>query len=323
MSIEQIKDFLRNKPGYLKEGGKRLSKRLSGSTISQCKQAIREINAELPGKDRKSFKLALNESWKPKKIKRLFYDIETSYNIGWFWRAGYNQTITHDQIIHERAIITIAWKWEGEDQVYCKEWNNGCDKELIETFISLMNEADEIVGHNVERYDTAFIMTRALKHGILTLPKYKQFDTLKKAKYHFNFNSNKLDYIASFLGLGGKYKHSGLSMWNDIVMYDVFGKGSKEQRNTSMKEMVHYNMIDVALTEEVFQRLRLYSTHETHHGVILGKPKFTCPNDGSENVELIKTVVTAAGTIKRLMHCNDCGQQYFISNRDYLNFLKT
>jgi len=75
MSIEQIKDFLRNKPGYLKEGGKRLSKRLSGSTISQCKQAIREINAELPGKDRKSFKLALNESWKPKKIKRLFYDI--------------------------------------------------------------------------------------------------------------------------------------------------------------------------------------------------------------------------------------------------------
>jgi DNA polymerase III epsilon subunit-like protein len=164
-------------------------------------------------------------------------------------------------------------------------------------------------------------MTRALKHGILTLPKYKHFDTLKKAKYHFNFNSNKLDYIATFLGLGSKYKHSGMKMWDDIILYDLFKQGTKEDRVASMNEMLYYNMIDVALTEEVYQRLRLYSTHETHHGVMLGKPKFTCPNDGSENVELIKTVVTAAGTIKKLMKCNDCGQQYYISNSEYLKFI--
>ncbi|HRZ86159.1 MAG TPA: ribonuclease H-like domain-containing protein [Candidatus Paceibacterota bacterium] len=323
MQLKQIKEFLRNRPGYLKEGGKRLSKRLEGSTIAQCKQAIREVNSELPGKGSKTFKLVLNESLQPTKIKRLFYDIETSYNIGKFWRAGYNLNINHNDIIHERAILTIAWKWEGDDTVHFETWNNGDDKELVQKFVNLMYEADELVGHNIERYDTAFIMTRALKHGILALPKYKQFDTLKKAKYHFNFNSNKLDYIATLLGLGGKYKHSGMSMWDDIILYDLFKMGTKEKRNAAMGEMIYYNCIDVALTEEVFNRLRLYSTHETHHGVLLGKPKFTCPNDGSENVELIKTVVTAAGTIKRLMRCNDCGQQYFISNKDYLNFLKT
>lgn len=319
MKLENIKQFLRNKPGYLKEGGQRLANKLNLKptieNVEKCKLAIREISKEL-------YTVQENLENPNKKIKRLFYDIETSYNIGKFWRAGYNLNINHDDIIHERAILTIAWKWEGEDKVNFETWNNGDDKELVQKFVNLMYEADELVGHNIERYDTAFIMTRALKHGILALPKYKQFDTLKKAKYHFNFNSNKLDYIATLLGLGGKYKHSGMSMWDNIILYDLFKIGTKEQRDTSMDEMIYYNCIDVALTEEVFNRLRLYTTHETHHGVLLGKPKFTCPNDGSENVELVKTIVTSTGTLKRLMKCNDCGQQYFISNKDYLNFLK-
>lgn len=320
MNKEEIKNFLRSKPGYLKEGGKRLSKRLKGTTIAQCKQAIREVNSELPGKGFSSFKVNLNQS---NKIKRLFYDIETSYNIGWFWRAGYNQNITYDQIIHERAIMTIAWKWEGQDEVHYKSWSNGCDKELVETFINLMNEADELVGHNIERYDTSFILTRAIKHGILALPKYKQYDTLKKAKHHFNFNSNRLDYIAKFLGLDGKYKHSGIEMWDKIIHYDLFKKGSLEERNKAMEEMIYYNCIDVVLTEDVFNRLRLYTNPETHHGVLMNKPKFTCPNDGSENVELFKTQVTASGTVKRIMKCNDCNQFFTISNKDYLKFINS
>ena len=38
-------------------------------------------------------------------MKRLFVDIETSPNIGLFWRAGYKQTITPDSIIEERKVI--------------------------------------------------------------------------------------------------------------------------------------------------------------------------------------------------------------------------
>lgn len=313
MNLQEIKEFLRNKPGYLKEGKNRLANKLNVSPKMAYK-ALKEI--------RKEFKIKTVYKNKPQKIKRLFYDIETSYNIGKFWRSGYNQTIQPNDIIHERAILTIAWKWEGEGKVNYMSWDNGCDKKLVETFVGLMNEADELVGHNVERYDTSFLMTRALVHNIYALPKYKQFDTLKKAKYHFNFNSNKLDYIAKLVGLNGKYNHAGMSMWDDIILYDLFKMGTVSQRNHSMKEMIHYNCMDVLLTEEVFNRLRLYSTHETHHGVLLGKPKFSCPNDGSEDVVHVKRVVTAAGTIKHLMRCNHCNQQYFISNRDYLNFLK-
>lgn len=307
MNLEEIKSFLREKKGYLKEGGKRLAKILRTKDIELCKKAIREVVQEL--------------RVPVKRAKRLFYDIETSYNIGKFWRSGYNQTIQPDDIIHERAIISISWKWEGDDNVHCMTWNKGCDKLLVQKFIELMNEADELVGHNIERYDTGFILTRALVHGILALPKYVQFDTLKKARSYFNFNSNKLDYIAKLVGLDSKYKHSGMKMWDDIVLYDLFGMGSREQRAAAMQEMTYYNMMDVLLTEEVFNRLRMYTEHEIHHGVVMGKPKFSCPNDGSENVELVKTYVTKAGTTKRIMRCNDCGQSYILSNTEYLKFL--
>ena len=51
-----------------------------------------------------------------KKRKRLFFDIETSFNIGFFWRAGYKQVITPEQIIHERKVICVSYKLEYEDK---------------------------------------------------------------------------------------------------------------------------------------------------------------------------------------------------------------
>ena len=49
-------------------------------------------------------------------MKRLFWDIETSANIGWFWQASRKQFIGPDNIIQERAIICICWKWEGKEK---------------------------------------------------------------------------------------------------------------------------------------------------------------------------------------------------------------
>ena len=57
---------------------------------------------------------AILATLQPLKPKRLFYDIETSYNIVKSWRIGYNINLNMEDIIQERAIITIAYKWEGE-----------------------------------------------------------------------------------------------------------------------------------------------------------------------------------------------------------------
>ena len=244
-------------------------------------------------------------TWKP---KRLFYDIETSYNIVKAWRAGYNLTITHEDIIHERAIISIVYKWEGEEDVTVLTWNKGCDKNVITQFVKVMAEADELVGHNIDRFDTKFVMGRALKHGILGLPKYQSTDTLKLARKHFMLNSNKLDYIAQFLGLGSKTKHRGMSMWDDIIL-----RNDKK----ALDEMIEYNIQDVHLTEEVYKKLTDYSLPKVNHTSKQTGITHSCPECGSTEASLEKTYVSPSGTKTRLMSCNSCKVNFTISNTNY------
>lgn len=252
--------------------------------------------------------LTVAPAYKP---KRLFYDIETSYNIVKAWRIGYNINLNMDDIIQERAIITIAYKWEGEEDVTVLSWNKGCDKEIIEDFVKVMAEADELVGHNVDRYDTKFIMARALKHNIPVLPKYQSTDTLKLAKKHFMLNSNKLDYIAQYLGIGHKTKHRGLSMWDDIIL-----------RNDSkaLEEMIEYNVQDVFLTEQVYHKLMEYSLPKVNHASKQTGDKHTCPQCGSVHAELHKTYISGSGTKTRLMNCLDCSTNFTINNTNYTKF---
>ena len=84
----------------------------------------------------------IHESFKPTflqpiKPKRLFYDIETSYNIVKSWRIGYNINLNMEDIIQERAIITIAYKWEGKEDVTVLSWDKGCDKKIIDKVSTL------------------------------------------------------------------------------------------------------------------------------------------------------------------------------------------
>lgn len=252
----------------------------------------------------------LREAPKVYKPKRLFYDIETSYNLVKSWRIGYNININMNDIIQERAIITVAYKWAGEEEVTVLSWDNGCDKKLIEQFMPVLAEADELVGHNVDRYDTKFITTRALKHGIKALPKYQSTDTLKLAKRHFMFNSNKLDYIAQFLGIGHKTKHRGLEMWDDIIL-----RNDKK----ALEEMIEYNIQDVFLTEEVYSKLMEYSIPKINHQVLTGemKGKCGCPECGSKKATLVKTYATGAGAKSRLMNCDSCETNYTLSESKY------
>ena len=252
----------------------------------------------------------LREAPEVYKPKRLFYDIETSYNLVKSWRIGYNLNINMNDIIQERAIITVAYKWAGEEEVTVLSWDNGCDKKLIEQFMPVLAEADELVGHNVDRYDTKFVTTRALKHDIKALPKYQSTDTLKLAKRHFMFNSNKLDYIAQFLGIGHKTKHRGLEMWDDIIL-----RNDKK----ALEEMIEYNIQDVYLTEEVYNKLMQYSIPKINHQVLTGemKGKCGCPECGSKKATLVKTYATGAGAKSRLMNCDSCETNYTLSESKY------
>ena len=141
------------------------------------------------------------------KRRRLFFDIETSPNIGLFWEAGFKKNITTDNIIRERAIICICYKWEDEKEVHSLQWDlRQSDKAMLLKFIQVANQSSEMVGHNGDRFDLAWIRTRCLFHQIDMFPSYVTIDTLKIARSKFRFQSNRLNYIADFLGIGQKIK---------------------------------------------------------------------------------------------------------------------
>ena len=87
-------------------------------------------------------------------MKRIFYDIETAPNVALVWRPGYRLSVSAENIISERFVICICWLEEGDKTVQyltCDEENN--DEEMIKHFADVINEADEIVAHNGDRFD--------------------------------------------------------------------------------------------------------------------------------------------------------------------------
>jgi len=242
------------------------------------------------------------------KIKRLFFDIETSPNIGLFWTAGYKQNINHDSIIKERAIICICYKWAGEDKVYSITWDSKqSDKSLLLKFVKIANEADEIIGHNGDKYDLPWVRTRCLYHGIPMFPNYITIDTLKYARSKFKFNSNKLDYIAKYLGLGSKINTS-FSLWKNIIL---------NNDKKAMDEMVEYCKEDVNLLEKVYNKLAPHFPEKNH----VSEDKTDCPTCGASKWSFTKKRISALGTKRIQLQCKKCGRYHTISEKTYRDII--
>lgn len=238
-------------------------------------------------------------------VKRLIWDIETSPNIGLFWQPGYKVSLSYDNIIQERAIICICYKWEGDRKIHSMEWRRGNDKKLCSDFLKVALQADELIAHNGDRYDIPFFNGRCVHHGIDPAPIWKTVDTLAIARKRFRFNSNRLDYLGEFLCGDGKIK-TEFGLWKDILL---------DNCPKSMAKMVKYCKQDVALLEKVWKKLSAYHAPKTHVGVANGLEKWTCAHCGSENVIKSKTRYTAAGTVQHQMNCKECRRYYSISNK--------
>lgn len=239
------------------------------------------------------------------KINRLIWDIETSPNVVLSWRVGYKINIDHDNLLKERAIICIGYKWEGSDTVSALTWDkNQDDREMLRKFLEVAGKADEMVAHNGDGFDLPWLKSRCVFHGLPTFPTYKTVDTLQWAKRKFYFNSNRLDYIAKYLGLGGKIK-TEFGLWKKVVL---------ERDAKALKAMVDYCKKDVALLEQVYHKLAPHVAHKTHVGVLGGLDKWTSPFTGSTNVEVKQKRVTASGTMQHQFQCRDTGRYYTVSD---------
>ena len=254
-----------------------------------------------------------SSSVNPPKI--LIYDLETSRIPAKVWWTG-KQFIGHKQLLAEPAIITVAWKFLGEDKVHYLTWDEEhSDKKLVEEFCKVYNSADEVVGINNDNFDNRWLAARAAKHNIVMSPHIKSFDIQKKAKSVFRLPSYSMEYMAKYFGVSNKLSHEGISMWDKVE------DGNKKEQREGLKAMVEYNIGDIIATEDLYLVLRKYMKGISHLGVLNGKAKFSCPECGGTNLELVKTMTTTAGTIQRVMRCLDDDVTFKISNKNYIKFL--
>lgn len=167
--------------------------------------------------------------------------------------------------------------------------------------------------HNCNRFDIPWLRTRCLYHRI-SFPTYvKSLDTYSKSKSMFNFQSNKLDYIAKFLNVGGKISTGGLELWDNIILH-------KDEE--AMQKMIEYCNNDVLILEDVFKVIINYIKPNTHIGVYEGGNLWCCPNCGSDKVNYIKPTVTAKGVVQRVMKCTKDKSDFVISNTTYKKYLE-
>ena len=299
MRKEKLKEVLRDRPGYLKSGAPKLS-RLFEINQQYALEAVQEVKREL------------EHPVTP--FKRLIFDIETSPNIGWFWQAHWKTRIGTHQIREERKVICISYKWENEPKVYNLRWDeNKEDATMLKEFTTILEQADEAVTHNGDRFDIPWLRTRCAILG-LPFPTYiKSLDTFKKVKSMFNFQSNALNYIAKVLGLGGKINIAP-EVWETVV----FTPAKYKEYEDAMGVMLEYCDYDVVLLEDVFHKILSYIKPVSHVGIAQGKDRHSCPNCGSEDISYLKHTVTATGIVKRHMGCNNCESDYIIPNMVFL-----
>tara|TARA_R100000951_G_scaffold63860_3_gene53625 strand:+ start:4543 stop:5307 length:765 start_codon:yes stop_codon:yes gene_type:complete len=232
------------------------------------------------------------------KPKIVLFDIETMFNVGAFWRM-FDEIKTLDAVFKEKYIVCACWKYLGEKKVHSvcvdpSEPDN--DQHVVEKLYEVLEDADLIIAHNGDRFDIKEFNTRAIFYGMNPLPQAKTVDTLKVAKSKFKFLSNKLDYIAQYLGVGQKIKTS-FSLWRECF------EGDKK----ALKEMVTYCKMDVDVLEQVYLKLRPFVHNHPNIGLMKGEAAPTCPNCGGHHLQRRGERVTNVNRYARYQ-CQDCGK---------------
>lgn len=220
----------------------------------------------------------------------------------------FNQNIGINQVLQPGRVIAFAAKWLGEKDVeFWSEFDepliytshkSGHDQMIAEAY-RLYCEADIIVHYNGTSFDLPHLRTEFVKLGLTPPAPVYEVDLLQTAKKVFRFDSNKLQYVSTSLGLPGKVANAGMPLWIGCMNGDP----------KSWAEMKRYNIQDVKLTEKLYLRLRGWVKSHPHLGAYEGDELLRCPNCGGTHLEKRGTRPTGQGAYQRYRCLNpSCGK---------------
>lgn len=230
-------------------------------------------------------------------MKILLLDIETAPNTAHVWGL-WDQNVGLNQLLESSYVLCWAAKWLGDPHIFFSSVYETDTRKMLKEIHRLLEEADAVVHYNGTKFDIPTLNKEFLLHGLKPPAPYRQVDLLKVARNQFKFPSNRLDYVASALRLGDKYKHEGHELWIKCMNNDP----------TAWKEMEKYNKHDVLLLEAVYDRFKPWIRHHANHA-LYGSNGLVCPNCGSTSYQRRGFAYTSASKYQRFQ-CRGCGNWF-------------
>lgn len=225
-------------------------------------------------------------------MRLLTLDIETLPHEVYAWGL-HDQSVGLNQIIRPGVVACWAAKFHGERTMHFASMRDG-EKAMLRKIHSLMGEADAVIGWNSTSFDVKWLQGQFVKVGLGPPEPFKQIDLLRTARAKFKLASNKLDYVAGFLGIGQKVKTGGFDLWRDCMAGD----------DRAWQTMERYNKADVKLTEAVYERLLPWITNHPNRSVYTGE--HCCPKCESTKLQARGYAITTTRRYVRYQ-CKVCG----------------
>lgn len=290
--------------------------RLKGMTWGAISETFLEVYGKSvsPNCCRKAFYRETRDSKQAKSVanpvKVLVLDIETAPIISYTW-GTFQQNVALNQIVEDWAIISWSAKWVGSNQVMYEDTRNEKnprnDKKILKSIWNLMDEADVIIGQNSKSFDIKKLNARFILNGMKPPSSFRQIDTMRLAKKHFAFTSNKLEYMTKNLCTAKKSAHakfSGFELWKECLAGNI----------EAWKELEDYNIQDILATEELYLKLIPWD-NSLNFNVYHEEFDNYC-SCGSSSFKTKGHVYTNSGKFVRYI-CNNCGAE----SRDKTNLL--
>lgn len=181
-------------------------------------------------------------------------DIETKPALAYTFGIR-DQHISHKQLVPGQfgGVICVGVCWLGEKRVTVySDWRDG-HREMLEKVHALLSEADAVMGFNHVSFDLPRLQGEFLMAGMAPPPPPTNIDLYKTTR-RMGFISNKLDFVAPLLGIGGKVKHEGLEMWIAVMNNDP----------KAQAKMARYCAQDVRLLGDLYAKVKPYIVLHPH-----------------------------------------------------------
>lgn len=231
--------------------------------------------------------------------KILFLDIETAPMVVYAFQLK-TDYITPDKIITPTFMLSWAAKWYGKDKIMSGVLSPiqviaHDDIEICKSVHKLLDDADIVVAYNGKRFDFRKLNYRFIVNNLNPPTTYRVVDPITTLRSRFGFDSNRLDFINTMLGISCKTE-TNFQLWADCVCGNA----------QALKKMVEYNKNDVVILEQNYLKLLPWISNHPQVATYTNDTETVCKRCSSVN--LIRTDKFNFSNLGkyRIYMCSDC-----------------